>query len=500
MPTRCLPGDPSVEHLERQAKELRRRACDGDAEAVSLVAEHHPRPPEPDALKLSDAQLVIARMYRFPSWQRLRRHVETVVEHTRTPHRQPVGEPISGEADLVDEFLRLSCLTYGGDSFERWERARELLAEHPELSSATIHTTAATGDVAAAREALAREPSLAWRPGGPHAWEPLLYLAYSRLNSDRPGHSTLDVARLLLEAGADPNAGFLWEGLTPPFTALTGAFGGGEDATHQPPHEYALELARLLLDAGADPNDDQTLYNRHFLPGSEHLELLFEYGLGSGDGGPWHRRLAPLHPSPREMLEEQLHFAAANDFADRVELLIRHGVDVNAAPQHPILRGRSAYETALANGGTRVAELLAAAGATPPQLDRVDELLVALMRADRSDVERMLAAEAGIAAQAAARDPARIVRAVELRRPDAVRLMVEVGFDVNHIDRTGVLHMAAFNGDRAMVDMLCELGADPTLTDREFDARPSGWAEHNEHPDLAAYLRDQEERWALRGA
>jgi hypothetical protein len=45
--------------------------------------------------------------------------------------------------------------------------------------------------------------------------------------------------------------------------------------------------------------------------------LLFEYGLGSGDGGPWHRRLAPLHLSPREMLEEQLHFAAVNDFADR---------------------------------------------------------------------------------------------------------------------------------------------------------------------------------------
>jgi hypothetical protein len=59
---------------------------------------------------------------------------------------------------------------------------------------------------------LADDPAQASTPGGPHDWEPLLYLAYSRLDSTAVGHSTLEVARLLLASGADPNAGYLWEG------------------------------------------------------------------------------------------------------------------------------------------------------------------------------------------------------------------------------------------------------------------------------------------------
>ena len=50
---------------------------------------------------------------------------------------------------------------------------------------------------------------------------------------------------------------------------------------NQPEHEYGATLARLLLEAGADPNDGQTLYNRMFTQGSAHLELLLEYGLNA---------------------------------------------------------------------------------------------------------------------------------------------------------------------------------------------------------------------------
>ncbi|MPY89091.1 MAG: hypothetical protein GEU99_14330 [Luteitalea sp.] len=86
-------------------------------------------------------------------------------------------------------------------------------------------------------------------------------------------HSTLDVARLLLVRGADPNAGFQWGG-TYIYTALTGAFGEGEDGSNQPPHPHRDALARLLLEAGADPNDGQTLYNRHSREDDDHLRLL----------------------------------------------------------------------------------------------------------------------------------------------------------------------------------------------------------------------------------
>ena len=95
------------------------------------------------------------------------------------------------------------------------------------------------------------------RGRGPYRWEPLLYLTYARLPlSD--GRSPLAVARLLLQHGADPNAGYLWEGLIPPFTALTGVLGGGGTI---PPHPQELALARSLFEAGADANDGQAIYN-----------------------------------------------------------------------------------------------------------------------------------------------------------------------------------------------------------------------------------------------
>ena len=254
MPTSEFPREPNLEHLRNQAKVLRRRVLVGDSAARELVREFHPRLAGADvqalaAVTLADAQLVIARQYGFGSWPKLRRHVEVVTRYARSPHRAPTGGPVTTEGARAGEFLRLACLTYGGDNAARRERARELLAAHPDIATASIHTMAAVGDVTAAAALLADDPAQASAPGGPHDWEPLLYLAYSRLDSTAAGHSTLEVARLLLASGADPNAGYLWEG-TYPFTALTGVLGEGEDAVNQPRHQFWLPLARMLLDAG----------------------------------------------------------------------------------------------------------------------------------------------------------------------------------------------------------------------------------------------------------
>lgn len=282
MPTRELPPEPSLEHLRNQAKDLRRQVVAGDAAAVDLVRELHPRLTEvTDAgaltITLADAQLVIARQYEFESWPKLRKHIDELARYSRSPHRESTGSPSTPEDARAEEFLRLACLTYGGDDAARRTRARELLAAHPQIASASIHTMAAVGDVAAAAALLADGPAQASTLGGPHEWEPLLYLAYSRLDSTAPGHSTLEVARLLLAHGADPNAGYLWEG-TYAFTALTGVLGEGEDTVNQPRHQFWLPLARALLDAGADPNDSQGLYNRMFGASDDHLQLLFSYG------------------------------------------------------------------------------------------------------------------------------------------------------------------------------------------------------------------------------
>lgn len=491
MPTRRLSRDPNLEHLKNEAKALHKRLRAGDPDAVELLQEFAPRASEPSVVKLTGAQLAIARSYGFSTWPRLRAHVETVARYSRSLQQDALLE----DTDPANRFLRLACLTYSADGPDRWDAARELLKLHPELARASIYTIAAIGDVHSAQELLEADPSQARRLGGPYDWEPLLYACYSRLDSTAAGHSTLEVARLLLAHGADPNAGYLWEGNSPPFTALTGAFGYGEDAPNQPPHEYELQLATLLLEAGADANDEQTLYNNLWRRSNEHLELLFAYGLGTGDGGPWHRRLAPRHSTPAQMLEDQLVFAADSDELERVGLLLRYGVDVNGlGTRHPTLRGRNAYELAVANGATQVADLLAEAGASAAPLDPVDELLSACMQGDENRVDQLLASDATLASAAAARDPARIATAAEHGRSTAVRLLVRLGLDVNHKQRATPLHLPAYGGDRAMVDLLIKLGADPTIKDDEFDATPAGWAKHAHHDELAAYLGDLEEQ------
>ncbi len=192
MPTRELPPEPSLEHLRNQAKDLRRQVVAGDAAAVDLVRELHPRLTEvTDAgaltITLADAQLVIARLYEFESWPKLRRHIDVLTRYSRSPHRQPTDGPTTaGGGTQAAEFLRLVCLTYGGGAVARRTQARELLASHPEIATVSIHTMAAVGDVAAAAVLLAEDPTQANALGGPYEWEPLLYLAYSRLTAPLP--------------------------------------------------------------------------------------------------------------------------------------------------------------------------------------------------------------------------------------------------------------------------------------------------------------------------
>lgn len=368
MPPRGLPGNANLEQLRNGAKSFQRAVRVGDAGAAAVVREFHPRlagaqpgSPELAGFTRADAQLVVARSFNFPSWPRLKAYLETVSAYARAPHDQPVGGPIANDGELADEFLRLACLNYGNDDPARRRRAAELLSANPQLASASIYTAAAAGDVEAARSLLESDPSCVDREGGPFDWVPLLYVAYSRIGNRPLGASSVEVARLLLDAGADPNAGYLWEGLSPPSTALTGALGSSEPDPR--PQEHGLALARLLLERGADPNDSQALYNENPDSYDEWIELLLEFGLGTGDGGPWHRRLAPALESPRDMVEDALKAAAGNGFTHRVRVVLDHGADPNGyGTRHPVYHGRSALEEAALHGYPEIVAMLEQAG------------------------------------------------------------------------------------------------------------------------------------------
>ena len=412
----------------------------------------------------------------------------------RSPHLVGAG------SDPADEVARLGCLTYGADDPARLVQARALLARHPESARGTMHAAATVGDAAAAEAFLAADPGAADRPCGPFGWEPLLYVAYGRIDSPDPRHDPLAVARLLLARGAEPDVGYLWEGLPCPFTALTGALGGGEGG--QPPHRRWLELASLLLDAGADANDAQAVYNLGLGDGrpaaarddpahdttahddTAALELLYRYGLGRGDGGPWRHRLGPDAPTPADLAAEVLQHAAEAGLEQRVRLALREGADPNRRARHPIFEGRTPYWSALHGGNLAVADLLVAAGADASGVDDVARLVARILAGDPTARE----ADPGLLRRAVGADPYLAARAAARGRVGAIELMTALGWDINACDRMTALHAAAWRDDRELVERLLALGADPAARDRDFDATPAGWAAHGGHRALADRL------------
>lgn len=410
-----LPERPNLEQLKKRARKISR--------------EHR--------IKLSEAQFELAKTYGFASWPKLKAYVELVTSLTREP------DAVSDES-----FLSLVCLTYGEDHPSRVERA---IAMAP-LEPSDVWEAAAMGRLRSVEDVSAQ--------GGPFAWEPLLYLCYSRFPMSED--DALASAALLLDAGADPNVGYLWHGFSTPFTALTGVLGGGEgDQSRQP---FWSRLARLLLERGANANDAQGLYNRQFRADNEHLELLFEFGLGQGDGDPWQQRMGGHMESIEQMLARQLRWAIHHDMLDRVQILTDNGAELTGAVEFAALCGHQ-----------RIVDELVARGAKPPALSPEDRFVADLLAGREPS---------GIAPTDR---PALVVQAAATGRRDAVRLAAEHGFDVNALGRSDIpsdepwqtaLHTAVERNDQAMIDLLLGLGADPSIEDARFHATPAQWAAH----------------------
>ncbi len=227
----------------------------------------------------------------------------------------------------------------------------------------------------------------------------------------------------------------------------------------------------------------------------DHLVLLFEYGLGSDTAGPWHRLLGESLESPAEMLRVLLAWAVTHDQRQRVAMLAEHGVDiVSPFSEGRAPRRRTPIEVALTSGHHELADLLTALGARPPRLSATDAFVAALMAGD---------------ADAVAHTPPDVVEAVRRKRtglvtwaaaqgaPNAVELLVSVGFDVNARGRSDVagnlpwhtaLHVAAEKGDLGLARTLLDLGADPNIPDKRYQSTPLGWARYFDQPAVADLL------------
>ena len=487
MPVQPLPSNPNLERLKATAKDLRDLVRAGVDGALETVREHHPRlgslkpgSPEVMSFKLADAQLTLARHHGFASWPKLVRCVEEMRPMSRSPHERLGGET----AQDGDELIRLACVNFGDDSPRRHAAAFELWRWNPSLAGSSVFAAAASGDHAAVIRFVSGDRGAARRSGGPFDWPPLLYATYSRLTTGDAAHDFVETARVLLRFGADPNSGFLWDGLLPPFTAITGAVGRGEQGNA--PHVDQLALLQLLLDAGADPNDGQAAYNAGIgdaqpRDDTDWIEVVLASGFGQPTSGPWHQRFGDRLAEPDALVAELLHDSSRRGFVNRTRVLLAHGADPNRRGDHPVFRGRSPYQDAVERGYPEIVSMLIAAGARPVDAESVEQI-----------IGRCLAGETVTPAEAAtARDntPDLVRVACELAKPlGVIRRLVEQGWDINAKNRTSALHEAAMHGTLDTVQALITLGADPSITDDSHHATPAGWAEHFGHTDVQHYL------------
>src|SRR5689334_14542209 len=72
---KSLPFEASLPQLRHQAKDLLKEFRAGNQQAIARFREHHARATKSDAVRLSDAQFVVAREYGFASWPKLKQHL-----------------------------------------------------------------------------------------------------------------------------------------------------------------------------------------------------------------------------------------------------------------------------------------------------------------------------------------------------------------------------------------------------------------------------------------
>lgn len=171
-----------------------------------------------------------------------------------------------------------------------------------------------------------------------------------------------------------------------------------------------------------------------------------------------------------------------------MELLVGRGADVDARNGGPLIGalyyGEQDAAAWLAANGART-DLVAAAG-----LGRIDlleqhiggELRTLVDYTQRPGAARTREDILSLSLAYACRGGHR----------DAVTWLVDRGADprkrVPFDHGATPLHWAAHDGRTEIIELLLQLGADPSIRDESFDATPRGWAEHNGHSSAAAKL------------
>lgn len=327
MPVRSLPSKPSLTHLKHQAKDLLKAHSSRNAEAAQRLREFHPRFKQAAntaifeaQLKLSDAQLAIAREYGFASWARLKKHIEEpkLRERLKRPHHERIEDATFRRAvDLVDAgdavglraylkqhpHLVHQHIVFEGGNYFRDPTLLEFIAENP-----VRHRAMPPNVVQVAKAILEADPDQDSKN------QALMLVATGRVA--RESRVQIQLIELLCGYGAVPASAIHPAALHGEISAVKGllecgaridlpvaaALGRTEDArkmlSSASPEDRHLaltlaadlghaEVVRLLLDAGEDPNRYNPVGGHshttplHQAAGAGHMEivkLLVEHG------------------------------------------------------------------------------------------------------------------------------------------------------------------------------------------------------------------------------
>ena len=486
---RKLTPQSTLENLKREAKRWLSALRANDAEARARLDRATPEISADPTLR--DVQHALAREHGEPGWAALKSKLSR--EARTSPERA------AREAWFIQNACPDHSVRGGPAHIMAWHIADRLLKQDPTIATESFYSAIACGNLEEVRRVLAERPQAATEKGGPKGWEPLLYLAFSRVPRAEASDNAVAIANALLDRGADPNAFF--KAGDSEYTPIVGVVGEGEE--ERPPHPQRDALAKLFLERGAKPYDQQVVYDIHFHGNVLwYLKLMHEASVRAGLGADWDDPEWSMLDMGGYGSGARWHLEIAikkNDLT-LAEWVLSHGANPNASPARDRrFPQRTLYQEAVRNGLTEMADLLARHGADRAEVALSDEekFIAACFRLDRDAVNAHVAKHPEYL-----HSPHAMFAATERDRADVAALLLDLGVSPN-IEAPGSgkqhpLHSAAWMDSPKVGALLIERGAEVDHRESNYGATALGFAYHGQRQRMIQLLgRFSRDVWNL---